>query len=656
MILPDFFNLKPMGVKKGVFVVFFLAVCWVSGQDRKSKGDGYFFAYAYQDAVSAYENDLTKGITLSTRQYRNLADAYFKLERFNKATEIYLQLFAKDSLVTDFHLNRLLQGLDRTADHETVYTFLKEENLKFSKELMENTDFNVQLLRSGKGMPELDFQIFNLQSNSPQSDFSPTFFGSKLLFTSGRPVGKRKNYIPAGEAYLDIFEGTIGQNGDISNSNPFQGIAKSEYHKATPYFSEALNSVFYVLSNTSEGELEFDDNGKNALGIGVQQLNGTFRMVWKDLGTSFYYPFYDQDSGRLYFAADLEGGFGGTDLYYVYTNNGQVMSAPINLGARVNSPGNEIAPYIFEETLYFASDVFYGLGGMDIYRTNLSGEDSFSIPVNLGRQINSPEDDFGFIIKNEGEGLLGYFSSNRAGGRGGDDVYGFLVAEKPGLKTLVLEGQVFNTATERSVPNAMVKVLSITGDPIKEVVSDVEGNYRIEIPWQEEVILETTKERYSLYSQQFKGEAIEQVAGAQNIPIVAYDNLVEEKEDQTVLKLNKFYFAKGKSTVTADIARELDKVVEAVKAFPAMQLRIETHTDSRGGSAYNFGLTQSRSDAIKQYLVGKGVPEGTILYAVGYGEDKILNNCTNGVFCLEMLHQQNQRSLFVVLNDNILFN
>ncbi len=655
MILPDFFNLKPMGVKKGLVFVFFLAVSWVSGQDRKSKGDDHFFAYAYQDAVSAYENDLAKGVTLSTKQYRNLADAYFKLERFDKATEIYLQLFARDSLVADFHLNRLLQGLERTAGHEKVYTFLKEEDLKFSKELMENADFNVQLLRSGEGIPELDFQIFNLKSNSPQSDFSPAFYGSKLLFTSGRPVGKRKNYAPAGEAYLDIFEGTIGQNGNISSVSPFEEINKSEYHKATPYFSEALNSVFYVLSNTWEGELEFDDSGKNALGIGMQPLNGNFRMVWKDLGTSFYYPFYDQESGKLYFAANLEGGYGGTDLYYVYTNKGQVMSAPKNLGPRVNSPGNEIAPYIFEGTLYFASDVFYGLGGMDIYRTNISGEDIFSIPVNLGSQINSPDDDFGFIIKNEGEGLLGYFSSNQPRGAGGDDIYGFLVEEKPGLKTLVLEGQVINTATKSSVPEAMVKVLSVEGDPIKEVVTDTDGNYRIEIPWQEEVILETTKERYSLYSQQFKGEAIEQVAGAQNIPVVAYDNLVEEKENQTVLKLNNFYFAKGKSTITADIAKELDKVVEAVEAFPAMQLRIETHTDSRGGSAYNFRLTQARSDAIKQYLTNQGVPSSTILYSIGYGEDKILNNCTNGVFCLEMLHQHNQRSLIVVLNDNILF-
>ena len=106
----------------------------------------------------------------------------------------------------------------------------------------------------------------------------------------------------------------------------------------------------------------------------------------------------------------------------------------------------------------------------------------------------------------------------------------------------------------------------------------------------------------------------------------------------------------------ASIAPELDKVVEFVKNFPSAQLRIETHTDSRGGGSTNFRLTQGRSDAIKQYLIDKGVPESNILYSVGYGEQKILNNCTNGVYCLEVLHKQNQRSLIVVLNDNLLFN
>ena len=131
--------------------------------------------------------------------------------------------------------------------------------------------------------------------------------------------------------------------------------------------------------------------------------------------------------------------------------------------------------------------------------------------------------------------------------------------------------------------------------------------------------------------------------------------MVEEKEKQTVIKLNKFYFDSGRTSLKPEIETELDKVVEVMKSFPQLQLRIESHTDSRGGSATNFRLSQKRADAMKAYLMKKGVSASSILYAIGYGEDKITNVCKNGVYCLEMLHKQNQRTLIVILNYNLLF-
>ena len=131
--------------------------------------------------------------------------------------------------------------------------------------------------------------------------------------------------------------------------------------------------------------------------------------------------------------------------------------------------------------------------------------------------------------------------------------------------------------------------------------------------------------------------------------------MVEEQEDQTVIKLKKFYFGKGQSTITPEIAQELDKVVDVMGRFPQLQLRVESHTDSRGGSSSNFTLSQKRSDAIKKYLLQKGVPAGSILYSIGYGEEKLMNGCKNGVFCLDMLHKKNERSLIVVLNYNLLY-
>ncbi|MDC6361437.1 MULTISPECIES: OmpA family protein [Flavobacteriaceae] len=639
-----------------VLLVSFLGMvfCYAQGK-KKSKGDDLFFQYEYQKAIYAYEAEMASG-TLTEQQFLNLADSYFQTNKFEKASEAYLELFKKDTLMGGHHLNKMLQSLSKTANKERRTAFMTTMSSRFQKELLENMEFNVQLLQNDAAEPGMDYRIFNLMGNSPQTDFAPAFYKNQLLFSSGRVQSKRNTYAPGNEGYFNIYQSQLGADGQISSVQPFREVTDSDYHKATPFYSEELNSILYVLSNTENGNLAFDTNGKNALAIGKQAIGGSFQLLLKDLSTSFYYPFYDGASGKLYFSANFDGGYGGTDLYFVYTNNGQIMSAPINLGPRVNSPGNEIAPFVFENSFYFASDVFYGLGGMDIYKSNMEG-DGFGIPINLGKGINSPDDDFGLIMRNEGEGLLGYFASNRPGGKGKDDLYGFKVDEKPGLKTLTFKGKIVKSvAGSGTVDKAVIRLMDTDGELLAETYSDEEGNYRLEIPWKEEVVLESTKERYSVFSKQFTEEELQKLENTTyDIGIALYDDLVEEKEGQKVVKLKKFFFDKNDVKLTAEIETELDKVVAFAKNFPSAQLRIETYTDSRGGSSTNFRLTQARSDAIKRYLVQQGVPQATILYSIGYGEDKILNNCTNGVFCLEMLHQQNQRSLIVVLNDNVLF-
>ncbi|WP_240729744.1 OmpA family protein [Flavobacterium sp. ASW18X] len=640
-------------LSRSIVLILMLVLATVHGQQRVSKGDGHFFAYAYDEAIVAYEKDIKKGLVLSSEQKLNLADCYFMTGGYKNANELYLQLFDYDVDLGSKRINRLFRSLEETGDVAKVRDLIYNDSLKLSNQLIENMDFNNRLLAKNVLQSNLDFNVFLAEISSNENEFSPSFYIEELLYTTSKSIG---NSVKNKEGYLNIYSSSIVDDGNARSPKLFSKIQNTDFHEATPFYSEKLNSIFYVLSNTFEGELEFNEQGKNALAIGMQRIDGEFRYLWRDLSTSFYYPFYDERNGRLYFAADFGDGYGGTDLYYVTTNNGQVMSAPVNLGPRINTLGNEVAPYIFEGTLYFSSDIFYGLGGMDVYKSELREEDQFSIPVNLGTAINSEKDDFGFIIRNHGDGLLGYFSSNREGGRGGDDIYGFMVDEKPGLKTLVLSGTVQKDHRGNGVSAASVAVLDGKGEVLKATTTDQDGNYHIEIPWQEEVVVEVFKKRYSTFYKKYDASALEALQKTPFNPIIAeYDEWVEETEGQKVLKLRKFYFQKGSSTITPAIAKELDKVVEAVGYFPQMQLRIETHTDSRGGSATNFRITQARSNALKKYLIQQGVPASNILYAVGYGEQKILNDCTNGKFCLEMLHQQNQRSLFVVLNDNILF-
>ncbi|WP_420321607.1 OmpA family protein [Flagellimonas sp.] len=633
---------------------FILGIMLCSAQSKRSKGDTYFFQYDYRNAITAYESDLAKGI-LTEEQYLNLADCYFQNNNFEKASKAYIELYEKDKLDDKHHLNKMLQSISKSSKKERIEAFLTTMSSKFPKEFLENMEFNTQLLSGDTDGQNLDFKVFNLKTNSPQLDFSPSFYDNKLLFSSGRILGKKKNSRSGG--YLNIYEASVAQDGQITSAIPFTGIAHSDFHKATPSYSKELQSIFYVMSNTENGELSFDENGKNALAIAMQQKGGPLRLLLKDLSTSFYYPFYDHQNGKLYFSANFDDGYGGTDIYFVYTNNGQIMSAPINLGPRINSSGNEIAPFIFENSFYFSSDVFYGLGGMDIYKSNVEG-DNFSIPVNLGKGINSSEDDFGLVMRNEGDGLLGYFASNRPGGKGQDDIYGFKVDQKPGLRTLALKGKVVKLNRKSDVvPKTAVRLWDMQGTLLAETYSDDEGNYRLEIPWKNQVILEAGKERFSTLNRQLGEEEMTQIGNSDyDIEIASYDDLVEEKEGQMVVKMKNFFFGRSSTSLTPEIEAELDKAVAFVREFPMVQLRIETYTDSRGGSSTNFRLTQGRSDAIKAYLIKHGVPSTNIIYSIGYGEDKILNNCTNGVYCLEMLHRQNQRSLIVVLNDNVLFN
>lgn len=638
-----------------IAVVFLIIVSSFGfAQQKRTKGDILFFEYSYERAIQEYQKQLREG-ALSNKQFLNLADSFLYTGDYKRASDIYVNIYQKDTTMSAHHFNKMLQALSNTSEIERVRAYLATKKDDLSAELLENADFNYELIATNTNQ-ELDFKIFNVGGNSSQADFSPAFYKDKLLFSSGRPDGSKKIYGPSGESYLNIYESNIDSQGYIKNPQVFKGISDSKFHRATPFYSEELGYLFYVLSNSDGDNLQFSENGKNALSIGMSNSKESFKFILRDPDTSFYYPFYEAATGKLFFAANFKDSYGGTDIYYIYTNDGLIMSAPINLGPRINTPGNEIAPFVFENSLYFSSDVFYGLGGMDIYRSNIRSDNSFSIPVNLGQGINSSKDDFGFIIKNnETNGLVGYFSSNRNGGKGKDDIYGFNVKEKPGLRTLSLKGKILKP-NKNGVNKAMVSIKDAEGKSIKEVYTKEEGDYQVEIPWRDEIILQVSKERYSMFEKAYDAEELKNLNSDNfNIDLAFIDDIVEESENQTVIKMNKFYFGKGASEVTPIIAAELDKVVEAVKLFPQMQLRIESHTDSRGGSSSNFNLSQKRADAIKKYLLKQGVPTGNMLYSIGYGEEKLLNGCKDGVFCLEMLHNKNERSLIVVLNYELLF-
>ncbi len=621
----------------------------MSAQDKKSKADNLYFGYQYEQAITEYKSEMEKN-PLTNHQLLNLADSYFNTGSFNNASELYLEVNKNDTIMSVNRFNKMLQSLSKNSERDRVKTFLGSKADMLSPELLENAEFNYSLLEiTGESDNSI---IVNAAVNSPQGDFSPAFYKNGLLFSSSRIQKTKKVYEPSGESYLDIYFGKLNANNELIDVKVFDRIPITKFHKSTPFYSDKLSTFFYILSNTVDDELEYDENGKNALAIGTLSDTGRFRFILKDLSTSFYYPYFDDKSERLYFAANFDDSYGGTDLYYVYTNNGQIMSAPINLGPRINSPGNEIAPFVFNGSLYFSSDVFYGLGGMDVYKSNNIGNDAYTIPVNLGKGINSTSDDFGFIIKeDENKTFSGYFSSNRRGGKGGDDLYRFTLKSLPGLKTFSLGGKIVDLNKKNGLSGAQVRLLNQNGEMLKEVISTATGDFRIEIPWQEQVTIQASKDGYSIFSTTYSEEGMEEIQSTSYmLGLARLEDLVLESEGKTILKLDKFYFDKGKAVLNTQVETELKKVVDAVSRFPQLRLKIETYTDSRGSDSYNKKLSQDRSNAIKDYLLKNGLTSNNIVNAIGYGEEMIKNNCINGAYCLDFLHKQNERTLIVVVD------
>jgi outer membrane protein OmpA-like peptidoglycan-associated protein/tetratricopeptide (TPR) repeat protein len=627
----------------------FLTVSGLWGQ-KASKADQLYFEYSYQEAISAYRDEMRKS-QLSAQQELNLADAYFRTGQYDQAAEAYMEVYKKDSLMTNTQFNTMLQALSRTSGPERARAYLNTRTNLVSPALLENATFNYETLEDAAAARS-GYTIIKANLNSPQSDFAPAFYGpDRLLFSSGRPTKSKPNYNPSAESYLSIYSVSSEANFKAVKPTPFNMIPESDYHQATPYYSEGLQQVFYVQSNVEDGELAFDENGKNALGICRAGQNGSFDLLFRDLSTSFYYPFFDESSGKLYFAADFDTGYGGTDLYFVYSNNGQIMSEPVNLGPHINTPGNEIAPFIFDGSLYFSSDAFYGLGGMDIYKSEIQEGDFYSIPVNLGPGINSNKDDFGFIIRSASEGgYEGYFASNRPGGQGKDDIYAFKAVEKPGMKTLAFRGTV-RDMSGLGIEKAYVRLYQGDSTLLKETYTSSDGEFRLEIPMRDSVRVAVGKEGYERLDLGNSTTDSSLTSGQPlQISLTGLERVVKRQSNRILVQMDDFYFERNSQNLTPEITGILDETARELKKFPELRLQLEAHTDSRGYKTTNQKLSEARAFAIRDYLIAQGVAPEVFTEVKGFGETQITNNCTDGVYCLEVLHKQNERYLFIVLN------
>ena len=300
------------------------------------------------------------------------------------------------------------------------------------------------------------------------------------------------------QPYFHLYRVNSNTDGTFTPIQPAWDM-NSAYNEG-PVFFDASKSVFYITRNYSgKNKSSNSKDGVNKLKLSMARfddssINGIFDLDFKSNGNSVGHAAVSKDGERMYLVSDMPGGIGGTDIY-VCLKEGGVWGTPKNLGKKINTEGNEMFPYISEDNkLYFSSDGFAGLGGLDIYSAEI--EEEFKTPKNVGYPINSNKDDFSFYISSDNNS--GYFSSNRAGGKGDDDIYAFELI-KP-LKAAI-NGIVRNDENETPVTDAKVVLRGFDGKSA-ETVTNSEGKFYFEANWNTDYSLSVSKDKYTTVKKQ----------------------------------------------------------------------------------------------------------------------------------------------------------
>ena len=448
----------------------------------QKKADQLYNELSYIAAVDYYKS-LVKTDTPTETNMRRLAECYFKIYDFVKAEEAYKNLNIKFAATTSENdLINYLQCLkynQKYADAQTVLTQLEQkrkENI-ISKNHAKNKNYFKELKEDSAA-----YKVTNVENlNTENSEFSPVFFNKNqaVMFASNRrnTSAKNKTFAWDDSYFIDVYTSEKKDSLKFVSSMPMAKTVSSTYHDGPASLSADENTVYLTKSNIVV---------KKVKGVLVNVVNLKLYILTKDKEgklskpESFPYNSDDyslghatvtKDGKRMYFVSDMPGGLGQTDLYLSENVNGQ-WQKPENLGQAINTEGREMFPYVHDDgTLFFSTDGRAGLGGLDLYFT-VPAMDAYFEPQSLGYPINSNFDDFGFALNEDLK--TGYFSSNRSGGKGKDDIY-FFRSKEP-LMGVTLSGIVFDESNKEIINNSTVYLL----DNNKLVLDSMKVNEKAE--------------------------------------------------------------------------------------------------------------------------------------------------------------------------------
>jgi outer membrane protein OmpA-like peptidoglycan-associated protein len=430
-------------------------------ENPNPQADKMYEKLGYFDAI-----DLYLAGELDVQAMQRVANSY----RLNHDTRNAEKWYARLVELTDDPLNNLYyaQAMEGNGNYLSAREFYE----KYARAT------GTRMGRLTAGYPAADrpdVEISNAGSiNSARIDFCPAYYRNGLVFVSTREVPLA--FTPAkdhwtGDAFAALYFSKWQPDGTLSAPEPFAAELNTRFHKGPLCFSKNSRQLFFTAN---EGR----HKGEAKLAIYTAQNESGFweKMKMVDLGSADAnnaHPALSADGQQLVFSSDREGGYGGMDLYAARIRDGR-WSVPINLGPEINTPGNEVFPFLHEDgTLFFSSDGRGGSGNLDVFAALKSGEYDWTAATNIGAPLNSPKDDFGFML--DANGMAGYLSSAREGGMGKDDIYRFslaypgALAEASPMKASV---RIVEETTGQPLPGVEVTLLRASDDGVYRGVVD----------------------------------------------------------------------------------------------------------------------------------------------------------------------------------------
>lgn len=639
--------MKNVGV---IVMAILVSACSVTKKAEKTFDRGEF-----QSSLEQFQKILEKDPNNGDVNFL-LAESYRQSNRINKALPYYRKAIERgvknDSIGLYYALALKSQGEYHQANQQLERYIASTNNEFFIKRANDEVQ-NISYLDNVISKPNF-FKVKNLDKiNTPAAEYSPVFEDGHLYFTSSREP-KNKIYKATGTPFTNIYKvATKGAKVDTATVKPLEGfINNHNINEGSVTFSPDGKTMVFARGNSGKRKGSADVNlymtrFRGGKWSDPRPLNINHISYWDSA------PAFSRNGKMLYFSSNRPNGYGGTDIYSVKMNSRGRFSKLKNLGADVNTTGNETFPYISDDGhMYFASDGHPGFGGLDLfYAKRSSGKISVE---NLGKPINSNADDFGlYLFKAD----RGFFTSNREGGKGDDDIYTF-VNNDPDLKVVnyYLKGVTMthdDNESLRILPNTKVELLDYNGDILDEIITGQNGEFLFRVYEHEHYVMIGENqgkgtERYLKTREEFTtfGKSIPFEELTKLVTNVTMDTILvlEKMEINKIFVLENIYYDLDKWDIRDDAAIELDKLVQLLIDNPEIKIELSSHTDSRAPDNYNMKLSDRRARSAVNYLVKQGTDPAR-LTAKGYGETQLIIPDAE----LERDHQVNRRTEFKIL-------